>query len=194
MRSIVLIGDSIRGGYEETVRAELAGWGNVWGPSQNRGTSENVLAHLDEWVSTRKPDVLHINCGLHDLRKEFGQDTATVPLGRYAENVRTILTRLKTETEAITIWALTTPVNQEWHHKNKPFDRLEADVVAYNAVATDIAGELGIVVNDLFATITTANRDALLLPDGVHFRPEGYALLGKKVADQIKSAADGLPN
>ena len=115
-------------------------------------------------------------------------------MGRYAENVRTILTRLKTETEAITIWALTTPVNQEWHHKNKPFDRLEADVVAYNAVATDIAGELGIVVNDLFATITTANRDALLLPDGVHFRPEGYALLGKKVADQIKSAADGLPN
>jgi lysophospholipase L1-like esterase len=29
-----------------------------------------------------------------------------------------------------------------------------------------------------------------LLPDGVHFKPQGYAFLGKAVADQIKRVAD----
>jgi lysophospholipase L1-like esterase len=194
MKRIVLIGDSIRMGYQETVRAQLEGWADVWGPEQNGGTSKNVLNHLDEWVITRQPEVLHINCGLHDLRKEFGQNTSAVPLDAYTDNVWTIMTRVKTETDAIVIWALTTPVNQEWHHKRKGFDRFEADVAAYNTAAADIAGELDIVVNDLFTTVTSAGRHNLLLPDGVHFKPEGYALLGKGVADQIGSMTDALPN
>ena len=185
MKTIVLIGDSIRMGYQETVRKELADSADVWGPEQNGGTSENVLAHLDEWVIRCHPDVLHINCGLHDLKKEFGQDTAAVPLSRYADNVRTILTRVKTETESTVVWALTTPVNQDWHHKNKSFDRFERDVILYNAAATDICRELDILINDLFATVTSAGRDDLLLPDGVHFKPEGCALLGRRVADCV---------
>jgi lysophospholipase L1-like esterase len=194
LKKIVLIGDSIRMGYQDTVREELADWADVWGPEQNSGTTENVLAHLDEWALTRHADVLHINCGLHDLKKEIGQDNALVPLETYADNVRTILTRVKSETDAILIWALTTPVNQEWHHKNKPFDRFEADVVAYNAAAVEIARELGVVVNDLFSAITSAGRDDLLLQDGVHFKPEGYTLLGKKVVACVKRLADDLPN
>jgi lysophospholipase L1-like esterase len=189
MRRIILIGDSIRMGYQETVRTECEDWAEVWGPEQNGGTSENVLTHLGEWALTRHADVLHINCGLHDLRKDFGQEVAAVPLSRYADNVRTILTRVKTETDLTVVWALTTPINQEWHHKNKGFDRFEMDVVDYNAVAADIARELGIAVNDLFATVTSAGRDDLLLPDGVHFKPEGYALLGKGVADCVRRVA-----
>jgi lysophospholipase L1-like esterase len=194
MKRIVLVGDSIRLGYQETVRAELAGWADVWGAEQNGGTSENVLAHLDEWAIMHQPDVLHVNCGLHDLRKEFGQDTMAVPLDAYAKNVQAILTRLKAETNAVVIWALTTPVNQEWHHQNKLYDRFEVDVVAYNTVAADIARGLGIVVDDLFATITSAGCDDLLLPDGVHFKPEGYVLLGKSVAACIRSVMEELPN
>jgi len=186
MKKIVLIGDSIRMGYQKNVRAQLEGWADVWGPDQNGGTSEHVLAHLDEWVITRQPDVLHINCGLHDLKKEFGQDGAAIPLDAYTDGVRAIMTRVKTETNAIVVWALTTPVNQEWHHKNKGFDRFEDDVATYNTAAAHVARELNIVVNDLFATVTSAGRDDLLLPDGVHFKPEGYVLLGKGVADQIK--------
>ncbi len=167
MKSIVLVGDSIRMGYQETVRAELAGWANVWGPDQNCKTSENLLANLDEYVIKRQPDVLHINCGLHDLKKGFGHDTAQVPLNEYSDNARTIMTRVKKETDTIVIWALTTPVNQEWHHNNKKYDRFEADVATYNAAATDIARELNIVVNDLFSVITSGGRDDLLLPDGL---------------------------
>jgi lysophospholipase L1-like esterase len=194
MKTIVLIGDSIRMGYQETVRTQLSGWAEVWAPADNGGTSENVLAHFDEWVIEREPDILHINCGLHDLKKEFGRNTAAVPIGRYAENVRTILSRANSELGARVIWALTTPVNQEWHRENKPFDRFEADVVAYNSVAANIARESGVVVNDLFAAVMSAGRDSLLLPDGVHFRPEAYVLLGKTVAACIRGFAEGMPH
>lgn len=194
MKKIILVGDSIRLGYQETACAELAGWANVWAPNQNGGTSENVLAHLDEWVLKRQPCVVHINCGLHDLRKEFGQNTSAVPLDAYIKTVGEILSRVKTETDAIVVWALTTPVNQEWHRKNKEFDRFEADVVAYNTAAADVAREFVVVVNDLFSIVTSAGRDDLLLPDGVHFKPKGYALLGKSVAAQITRVAETLPN
>lgn len=186
MKRVVLIGDSIRMGYQETVRTELGNSADVWGPKQNGGTSEKVLSRLDHWAITREPDVLHINCGLHDLKREFGQAAAAIPPDVYEQNVRTIMTRARRETDAIVVWALTTPVNQEWHHKNKSFDRFEADVSTYNALAANIARDLDIVVNDLFAVVTAEGRDGLLLADGVHFTPEGYALLGRRVADCIR--------
>ena len=45
---------------------------------------------------------------------------------------------------------------------------------------------LNIPVNDLFGAITDAGRDSYLTPDGVHFTPEGCALLGKAVAEFVK--------
>lgn len=186
MKNVILIGDSIRLGYEETVRSRLAGLADVWAPTENGGTSKNVLAHLDEWVLARSVDLVHLNCGLHDMKKEFDTDTAKVPLNDYAQNVRYILERLRDETEARVAWASITPVNEEWHHRIKGFDRFESDVQVYNAAASAIADELGIVVNDLFSIITTAGRDDLLLEDGVHFKPEGCTLLGESVANYVK--------
>ena len=186
MKTIVLIGDSIRVGYQENVREQLADWVDVWAPEENGGTSENVLAHLDEWALSRHADVVHINCGLHDIKKEFNQDILAVPPRAYAENVRSILTRLQAETEATVVWALTTPVNQDWHHRNKTFDRFETDVVTYNTAASEISRELGITVNDLYSVVVSAGADNILQKDGVHFKPDGYTLLGESVAECIK--------
>ena len=193
MKKIVLIGDSIRMGYQETVRQRLAGRAEVWAPEENGGTSENLLARLDEWALSRPADVIHVNAGLHDLRKEFGCEDSAVPLPRYRENVRTLLTRLQEKTDANVVWALTTPVNQDWHRANKPFDRFEADVAAYNAAALDVARSMNIPVNDLFSAVDSVGRDTLLLPDGVHYKPEGYTLLGGIVADRILECLECQP-
>ncbi len=181
-------------GYEETVRRELSDWARVWGPEQNGGTSENILTHLNAWAITRTPDILHVNCGLHDLKKDLGKGAPAVALDRYADTVRSILSRLTSETGATIIWALTTPVNQNWHHKNKPFDRFETDVIIYNDVARNIAREMGIIVNDLFSVIISAGRDSLLLPDGVHFKPEGYILSSARVWQNASSGLPQMPN
>jgi len=188
MKKIVLIGDSIRLGYQEKVRELLGDWAYVWMPEENGGTSEKILAHLDKWVLSRHADVVHINCGLHDIKKEFGQDTVSVPLSLYTENVHSILTQVQAESKATVVWALTTPVNQEWHHRNKPFDRFETDIVAYNTAASEICRELGVTTNDLYSVVLSAGPDNILLEDGVHFKQEGYALLGESVAECIKRA------
>ena len=186
MKQVILIGDSIRTGYEDVVRAQLEGWADIWSPKENGGSSRNVLAHLEEWVISRAPDIVHLNCGLHDLRKEYGQPETAVPLQEYEENVGHIMDRIASGTQALIIWAATTPVNERWHHKNKGFDRFEADVRSYNASAGRIAKRPGIPINDLFAIVESAGKNSVLLPDGVHFTPEGYVKLGKAVALAIK--------
>jgi len=188
---VVLIGDSIRMGYQEVVRQELAGEAEVWGPEQNGGNSRNVLANLDGWALSREPAIVHLNCGLHDLRKEFGTGEVAVPLVEYEDNVRQILGQVQERIEGTLIWASTTPVNEKWHHQNKGFDRFEADVAAYNQVAARIAGDLGLVVDDLFAAVTAAGRDQLLGDDGVHLSEKGYALLGRTVADAVRAQMQG---
>ena len=186
MKYVILIGDSIRIGYQETVRRELTGLAEIWSPEDNGRDSRNVLAHLDDWAIMRAPALVHLNCGLHDLKMEFGATTHQVPLCEYAANLRLILTRLRHETRAQLIWATTTPVNEKWHHANKEFDRFEADVAAYNRTAAMIARALTVPIDDLNAVVTQFGRDALLLPDGVHYQPEGYELLGKAVAGFLK--------
>jgi isoamyl acetate esterase len=186
MKQLILIGDSIRMGYQKYVIHELNGIAEVWAPTENGGNSANILKHLDAWVISRKPDILHINCGLHDLRKDFETGTPAIPLEQYEANLREFLGRIQRETDTAVVWATTTPVNEAWHHERKGFDRLEADVLAYNEVAVSVAQELGIPINDLFQVISDAGRDRLLTPDGVHFSDEGSALLGRAVAAYVK--------
>lgn len=184
---VVLVGDSIRMGYQATVIDALADVAEIWVPEANGGDSRNVLAHLDEWILARRPQVVHINCGLHDLKRDFAEGQFQVPLEEYARNVRQILARLQSESNAKVQWATTTPVDEKLHHKNKDFDRFEADVDAYNAVAEAICGELGVPVDDLYAVIEQSGKNKLIKEDGVHFVEEGSAVLGRAVAAYIRA-------
>jgi isoamyl acetate esterase len=184
---VVLIGDSIRMGYQATVIAALADVAEIWVPEANGGDSRNVLAHLDEWVLARRPQVVHVNCGLHDLKRDFAEGKFQVPIEEYARNVRQILMRLQSESNAKILWATTTPVDEELHHKNKDFDRFEADVDAYNAAAVAICGELGVPIDDLYAVVEQSGKNTLIREDGVHFVEEGSAVLGRAVAAFIRA-------
>ncbi|MFO7957589.1 MAG: GDSL-type esterase/lipase family protein [Candidatus Brocadiia bacterium] len=184
MNPAILIGDSIRIGYAPFVRDGLAEEIEVWAPEENGGDSRNVLAHVEEWVLNRDPVLVHLNSGLHDIKRLPEADGPVVPLEEYRGNVSRILKRALESTNAV-IWALTTPVNEEWHHENKPFDRREADVAAYSRAAAEVCAGLGVPVNDLHTVIMKHGRDELLLPDGVHFTDEGYRLLGETVAREI---------
>ena len=185
MKRVILIGDSIRMAYAATVQQELADVAEVLSYDANGGTSRNVLLNLQEWVLSKQADLVHVNCGLHDIKKPLDTDVFEVPIEEYENNVRSILQQIK-DTGAKVIWATITPVNGQWHHAVKGFDRWEADVDTYNAAALTVARELDIPVNDLFAVVTQAGANEMLTSDGVHFKPEGSELLGKAVAQRIR--------
>ena len=137
---VVLIGDSIRMGYAPLVAKLLDGKAVVISQSANGEDSGNVLRHLDEWVINEKPDVVHINAGLHDLKLK--DRTYQVPLGEYQKNLKTILDRIQKETKAKIIFATTTPIVDDLHAQRKAgFDRFEADVQKYNVAAVSVMKE-----------------------------------------------------
>ena len=97
---------------------------------------------------------------------------------------------MRERTAAKLIWATTTAVNDEGarsaRQKNREFRRYDADVQAYNRAALKVCRKLHVPVNDLYAL--SRRNAAQQLPDGVHFTPEGYQLLGRQVASEIRKA------
>lgn len=182
--SLVLIGDSIRLGYEASVRERLAGRAVTTGPATNCGNSASVLRHLDRWAIAQQPAVVHLNCGLHDLRLAGTYD---VDVARYEANLREIVQRLELETSATLIFATTTPVDDERHAgRDVGFDRLDADVRTYNEAAVRVMQDAGVSVNDLHAAVVAGGPERLLLDDGTHFTHVGYELLAAAVAGAVE--------
>jgi lysophospholipase L1-like esterase len=130
--------------------------------------------------------VVHLNCGLHDVKRAPDTNALLVPLEEYRATVQQILEQAQQGTHAAVIWATTTPVNEAHHQAEKSFTRFNADIRAYNEAAVAIAQALGLPVDDLFTVVMEAGRDRYLSADGVHFTAEGYELLGKAVAEVIK--------
>jgi dienelactone hydrolase/lysophospholipase L1-like esterase len=178
--TVVLVGDSIRLGYAPQVARELGDAVRLVNP-KGAGDSAWLRANLETLVLDAKPDLVHLNVGLHDLRKDRKTGKYQVPLSEYESNLNDILTRLK-ETKATLLFALTTPVDDERGKKRGgAFDRFEADVVAYNTVARKVAARHGIVVHDLH-TISGTHQVA----DGTHFTPAGIALQARAVSDCVR--------
>jgi isoamyl acetate esterase len=183
---VVLIGDSIRMGYEPLVAKRFEGLAEVLSHEENGGTSENVLKHLDEWAISRNPDVIHLNCGLHDLAiDELGAPNRIKPEA-YVANVKEIFKQLRAKTKAKLIWATTTPVVDEWHLKEKQFERRQVDVIKYNELALPLTA--GLAVDDLFAVIVAAGIEKCLRTDGVHMTPMANEILADAVTAKIRAA------
>ena len=173
-------------GYAPYVRDRLRLRADVISPDETAGNSQNILAHLDPWVIDLYPQVVHLSCGLHDIRREFGAEQTSVPLEAFKHNLRAIFKRLKRETKATIIWATITPVLERWHRENNKFDRLEQDLIDFNIAAAHIAEEMHIPIDNLYGMLVEANLGELLLFDGWHYKEEGYSLMGRTVADFIK--------
>ena len=193
MKRIVCIGDSIRMGYQATVTGELAGWGEILGiGDQQGGHTRNVLAHLNEWAIDTRPDIVHINAGLHDMAREPGPGPENrVAVDEYGKNLRQIFTILRDETDALVLFALTTPVDLGRQHAvDYGCNRTTEDVNAYNATARSAAAECEIPVVDLHQVVVDHDVGTMLGEDGVHFTAEASAILGKAVADFIRTEGD----
>jgi lysophospholipase L1-like esterase len=190
-KHVILIGDSIRMGYQDVVGAKLADVASVWGPEQNCEHTVAVLKRLHPWVLSREADIVHLNAGLHDLRTiVYGRREFVVPLEHYRANVATIFRVLREFCRAKFYWATITPILEDRIHRARAAardsERFEQDVLAYNRAAAEEARKAGVEVNDLYAVVDSAGREKLLLEDGVHFTPEGYELLGQAVADFLR--------
>ena len=169
MKNVLLIGDSIRMGYDKAVKKSLEGKANVFFPPENCEMSSRVLRYLHEWKGNlmgKEPvDVIHWNAGLWDTLRLFGEEPHTTPEG-YAYYIERICQRIRNRfPDAKVIFATSTRVQSE---KMLPdFKRYNEDIEAYNAIAVDIVKKYGFAVNDLYSV-------SAALPDEAHSDPVHY--------------------
>lgn len=183
---VLLLGDSIRIGYAPRVAQKLKGVAEVIHPGeQNGGDTTNTLKILDRWLAEPVPVVVHINVGLHDLKKVKATGEYQVPVDRYTANLKTIIERIRKATPNV-VFATTTPIVDARHAARKAdFDRFEADVVRYNTAAIALMKELQVPVNDLHRIVEDGDPMKLLGPDGTHYTPAGSDRLADAVADCV---------
>ncbi len=196
MKNVLLIGDSIRLGYDKAVMRSLEGKANVCFPSENCRFAAYVLRYLHDYkalVPDGKVDVLHWNAGLWDCLHLFGEDAQT-PLDVYAYYIERICIRItKLFPEAKVVFATSTAVLSE---KMKPdFKRYNEEIEKYNDAAVEIVKKYGFAVNDLYAASRALSEDAH--SDAVHYyTPEGTRTFAEQVLDHISPAlgiADKVP-
>jgi dienelactone hydrolase len=182
---VVLIGDSIRLGYAPLVAKKLAGTAEVVNFPEPIGDTTVVLKNLDTWLAG-KPAVVHINSGLHDLKRDKTAKSHQVSIEKYEQHLKAIIERIRMGTPNV-VFANTTPILDDRHARRKAsFDRFEKDVKDYNAVALKTMASLGVPVNDLHRIVTDAGPEAMLGRDGTHFTPAGSERLADAVADCVR--------
>jgi acyl-CoA thioesterase-1 len=183
--TVYLLGDSISAGYAPFVEAALAGLCAVRLRPENGKDSRNLLARAPGWLGAERYAAIHVNCGLHDIKRAHGDPRLSVPLDEYEANLRQLVPLLRQWTGAL-IWARTTPVRDGQSVTSKSFDRLNRDVDAYNLVADRVMTGLRVPVNNLHGAVVNAGLDACLSPDGVHMTEFGYTVLAARVADALR--------
>jgi lysophospholipase L1-like esterase len=183
---VVLLGDSIREHYAPVVAELLAGKATVVTPKANGRDTVTLLQKLDEWAVKEQPDVVHFNCGIHDTKKNQKTGEYAVPPDKYEANLREIVQRLRKETRAKVVFALSTPIIDErteelW--KTRSYRLANASISDYNKIALRVMKELDVPVDDLHAALGSAAESARLHDKaGVHLTAEGTRKLAETVA------------
>ncbi len=172
--TMVAFGDSITAGGEAT-RPELIYW-QRWADSLRAkyphaqikaingatggDTSANGLARLDEKVLKQKPDLVLIAFGMNDHNiAGFG-----VPLDTFAQNLRTMLDRIREQTEAGVILVSAFPPNPKWHFGSH---RMEQYAQATEAVAKEKKCAFADVYHN-WQTIAAAKKPEDLLGNNIN--------------------------
>lgn len=154
MKKILLIGDSIRMGYDKYVAAALEGSAEVYYPKENCRFTPYVLRYLHVWVGESNfgedTDCVHWNAGLWDCLNFF-EDGPMVPIEMYEQYLHRICRRIQRFCpKAEVIFATSTPVNEAGYDKPKDVLRQNHIIEQYNAVAVNVVKQYGFHINDLY--------------------------------------------
>lgn len=139
----------------------------------NGGDSVRCHEYLRAFLSNAEilPDVLLLNCGLHDIKRDIETHEIQVPLSLYRSNLEQII-RLCRDKGVLPVWIRTTPVVDAIHN-SKPrieFHRFASDVLTYNVCADEVMMSAHVPIIDLFTFTRNLGDDATLYCDHVHYR------------------------
>ncbi|WP_352423255.1 SGNH/GDSL hydrolase family protein [Proteiniphilum sp.] len=197
---VFLIGDSISMHYtpylkqylSETVQLDRKGDDGEAGKNldipvgANGGDSQRVLEYLQDRFKDKdfKLDYLLLNCGLHDIKRDPATGTIQIGENDYRRNLSEIF-HISKKKGVKPIWIRTTWVVDSIHNaKSTGFQRFDADVRRYNAIADSICNKNDIPVIDLYHFSKQIGANQFI--DHVHFKEPARVLQAAYIAGHIE--------
>jgi len=178
-KRVLLIGDSILGGYLEWVKNALGSNVSVdyWITGLNERSAE-LFPYLRQIMLHGPYDVIHFNIGLHGWAKGRVEDS------QYATIMQQYVSILKKGSpKACLIWATTTPVTVKGE-PSKLNDEITPIIVRRNKMALKVMKKNHVKVNDLYSLMQ--KNLSMALGDMFHWRQEGVKLEGNAVAGIVR--------
>jgi len=188
MKNVLILGDSIRIGYDKSIKKSLEGIARVEYPDENCRFAAYLLRHFHEYMRAfegEKIDVIHWNAGLWDNLHLFGEETHT-PIEIYAYYIERLCIRMKKlAPEAKMIFATSTSVLSE--KMDADFKRYNEEIEEYNKAAAKVVKKYGFEINDLYSVSLSLPESAH--SDAVHYyTKEGTEAFAKPTLECISRA------
>ena len=174
---VLLVGDSITHGYQEKVRELLKGVCYVDYVATSYAIDTKMYNQLVyNFITDSNYALVHFNHGLHGIH---------LSKKSYKSRMNKLLAKVDKETKLMLV---TSTIYYKAGNKRLDGSWMKR-VRERNAAVAEIAAEKGYVVDDLYA-VSEAMPKEYRYEDGVHYLPEGYAILGEKVAERIREALE----
>ncbi|QHV94131.1 SGNH/GDSL hydrolase family protein [Spirosoma endbachense] len=152
----------------------------------NGGDSRMVLEYLKLKAPDKsfQPDVLLLNCGLHDIKRLPETNAIQVDSVSYRKNLEAIY-QLVHKRSIRLIWMRTTAVEDERHNsRSKAFKRYARDLDAYNAIADEVMHRHGVPIIDLYTF--TRSLGSKHFVDHVHYDDPAMQLQAAYIAGYLQ--------
>ena len=205
MKNVILVGDSIRLGYQDMVKEMLGDEVHVFSPDENCRYTKYALWGMWNWMErwgSPRIDVIHWNTGIWDLHRCTTDGEVFTPLYEYIEVNRRLANQMKSYSNNL-IWATIIPGGKALDGRARQnalintdasapkvfladtTDKWNADVRLYNAAVSAMLRESGVHIDDHYGALVN-NTDLYISADGIHPTPEGYQVLAKRTVEEIR--------
>lgn len=191
MKKVLLLGDSIRMGYQDYVKEFLKGKCEVYYDEQDNGRfAAYTLWQVNQlFRKYGKFDVVHWNNGYWDMNIQAPMVEAIHPVDEYIHFLKRIIAEIRRSGAEI-IFATTTPILDKGTGLDNTGTGVEITynndwVVNYNDAAKKLMAEQNIAVNDLYA-LMLKDKNYYKCEDMLHLTEEGYRLCAQQAARMIE--------
>lgn len=192
-KKVLLLGDSIRQGYQEYVKEHLKDVADVYYPNDNGRYCQMTLRYFHDWARILSDnwsfdfEIIHFNSRLWDILRLSNEDECFNSSEQYKELLMRIVNRMRYfYPKAKIIFALTTKIEEPgFTYGSDIAVRKNSDILRYNEIARDLFGTMDIMINDLWTVSVNCSENAM--SDNVHFNTsEGEKKLGGAVCSCIR--------
>ena len=187
MKKVMLIGDSIRLGYQARVTDLLTDKATVMGPEDNCRFSAYTLFNLSVWVPDDDFDVIQWNNGQWDTC-HMPDGKIHTPLITYLELQERIATILLAKTKRL-IFATTTPVWSQQFVSGSIYPRRNEDINAYNSGVINLLKKSTVEITDLNSCVAEDVK-RYVSEDMVHLTEAGNVLCADRIVAGIDNRAE----